>query len=156
MKHTKNIAAALLALLAASSVMTACGGSGDTGAGVVTDAVTGGADSTVETSADTAELTDLQIRQSIPDNLPEVDYGGREFRIACSEEYNFHNEFWVEEQNGDQCNDAVYQRNEKIESRFNTKISIVSQGATDREATPKFLNKIAMAGDDAAELCDLI
>ena len=153
MKHTKNIAAALLAVLAASSVMTACGGSGDTGAGVVTDAVTGGADSTVETSADTAELTDLQIRQSIPDNLPEVDYGGREFRIACSEEYNFHNEFWVEEQNGDQCNDAVYQRNEKIESRFNTKISIVSQGATDREATPKFLNKIAMAGDDAAELC---
>ena len=151
MKHTKNIAAALLALLAASSVMTACGGSGDTGAGVVTDAVTGGADSTVETSADTAELTDLQIRQSIPDNLPEVDYGGREFRIACSEEYNFHNEFWVEEQNGDQCNDAVYQRNEKIESRFNTKISIVSQGATDREATPKFLNKIAMAGDDAAD-----
>ena len=49
MKHTKNIAAALLALLAASSVMTACGGSGATGAGVVTDAVTGGADSTVET-----------------------------------------------------------------------------------------------------------
>lgn len=150
MKHTKNLAAGLLAFLTVASVMTSCA-QDPAGTEQTTNAVTN-ADTAAET-VDTAELTDLQLRQRIPDNLPENDFGGREFRIACSEEYNFHNEFWVEEQNGDQCNDAVYQRNEKIESRFNTKITILPQGSTDREATPKFLNTIVMAGDDAAELC---
>ncbi len=151
MKRTKQIAAALLALLSTASVLAACG-SEPAVSDTATDAVTGGTDAATE-SVETESLTDLQIRQRIPDNLPEMDFGGKEFRIACSEEYNFHNEFWVEEQNGDQCNDAVYQRNEKVESRFNTKITIVPQGSTDREATPKFLNTIVLAGDDAAELC---
>ena len=86
-----------------------------------------------------------------------TDFGGYEFRVMDRSDEADPNwvtiDVWSEGETGDTINDAVYQRNEKIESRFNTKISIVSQGATDREATPKFLNKIAMAGDDAAELC---
>ena len=151
MRPAKNIALALLALLTAASAMTAC----------ASDPGTNGIDTKdAQTDADTAaetinyeDLTDLQKRQLMSDNLPEQDWGGKEFRIACSEEYDFHREFLVDGQNGDQCNDAVYSRNEKIESRFNVKIDILPQGAVDREATPKFLNTIVMAGDDAAELC---
>ena len=94
----------------------------------------------------------MQKRQMMADNLPEKDWAGEEFRIICSEEYGFNEEFWVEEQNGDQCNDAVYERNEKIESRFNTKISILPQG-TNRSDTVDFFKTIVLAGDDAAELC---
>ncbi len=140
----------LLALLAAGAVLSACGAdTGDTG--VVTTVA--GNENGIETEAvvDTAELTELQKRQRISDNLPEKDWGGKEFRIITGEEFDFADELWVEEQNGDQCNDAVYNRNEKIESRFNVKISLLPQGV-ERTAPPAFLKTIVLAGDDAAEL----
>ena len=154
MKNAKNIAAGILAFLAAASVLTACG-SDTVDAGAVTNQAQNETENAEETVA-YEDLTDLQKRQLLPDNLPEADFGGKEFRIAASEEYDFHREFFVEEQNGDQCNDAVYNRNAKIESRFNTKITLVSQGATDRWAPPNFLNTIVMAGDDAAEVVALV
>ena len=148
MKHIRA-AAWLLTALTAASVITACG-TDTPDAGAVTENAAN--DTAVTESADTEPLTDLQIRQRTPDNLPEKDWGGKDFRIICSEEFGFNEEFWVEEQNGDQCNDAVYSRNEKIESRFNVKVGILPQGTT-RDDTPKFFNKIVMAGEDAAEIC---
>jgi len=147
---TTRIAAWLLSVLTVASVMTACGGASSDN-GTVTENAQKGNDAVTE-SVDTAELTDLQKRQMTPDNLPEKDWGGKDFRIICSEEYDFNEEFWVEEQNGDQCNDAVYARNEKIESRFNVNISILPQG-TNRDDVAKFFNTMVMAGDDSAELC---
>ncbi len=152
MKHAKNLALTLLAFLTAASAMTACGSESD--AGPVSDAA--GTDAVTETQAETEPLTEQQLRRNIPDNLPEQDFGGKEFRIVCSEEYDFHREFLVDGQTGEQCNDAIYSRNEKIESRFNVKIGIVPQGAVDREAPPRFLNTIVMSGDDAAEIVALV
>lgn len=154
MKNTKKIAAGILALLTVASVFTACGSDPVT-EGTASTPVQTEADNTADTTAQD-ELTDLEKRQMIPDNLPEKDFGGKEFRIAASEEYDFHREFFVEEQNGDQCNDAVYLRNAKIESRFNTKITLNSQGATDRWAPPNFITKTVMSGDDAAEIVALV
>ena len=143
------ISAWILSALVLSSALASCSDAAAEGA--VTDADQNQTDAATE-SVDTAELTDLQKRQMTPDNLPEKDWGGKDFRIICSEEYGFNEEFWVEEQNGDQCNDAVYSRNEKIESRFNVKVSILPQGTT-RDETPKFFNTMVLAGDDSAELC---
>ncbi len=142
-------AAFLLSILASTAILCACGG--DTGDnGTVTTAADDQANAT-ETVVDTVELTDLEKRQRISDNLPEKDWGGKEFRIITGEEFDFADELWVEEQNGDQCNDAVYNRNEKIESRFNVKISLLPQG-TDRNAPTAFLRTMVLGGDDAAEL----
>ena len=149
MKSTR-IAAWLLSALTVASVMTACGGD-SADAGTVTENAQNGTDAVTE-AVETKELTELEKRQQTPDNLPEKDWGGKDFRIICSEEFDVDEEFWVEEQNGDQCNDAVYARNEKIESRFNVKLSILPQG-TVRDDTPKFFNTMVMAGDDAAEIC---
>ncbi len=155
MKRTK-IAACLISVLAAASVVTACG----------SDSVGEGADiqgdSTSDTAAasvDTAELTELEKRLLIPDHLPEKDWEGREFRILMSDLFNSQNEIWVEEQNGEQCNDAVYTRNEKIESRFNVKIALdLITNADDHSVTKQF-NKLVLAGDDAFEIagyCDYL
>ncbi len=147
---TTRIAACLLSVLTVSSVMMACGS--DTADSTLTTGNVQQENDAVTEAVDTAELTELQKRQMLPDNLPEKDWGGKDFRIICSEEFDVDEEFWVEEQNGDQCNDAVYARNEKIESRFNVKISVLPQG-TVRDDAPKFFNTMVMAGDDAAELC---
>lgn len=148
MKH-EHKTAWLLSFLAATAILSACGSdTGDNGT-VTTGAQNDAPES--ETVVDTAELTELQMRQRISDDLPEKDWGGKEFRIITGEEFDFADELWVEEQNGDQCNDAVYNRNEKIESRFNVKISLLPQG-TDRSAPTAFLKTIVLGGDDAAEL----
>ncbi len=149
MKSTR-IAAWLLSVLTVASVMTACGGDA-ADSGIVTEKAQQGNDAVTEV-VETKELTDLEKRQMTPDNLPEKDWGGKEFRIICSEEFDFDEEFWVEEQNGDQCNDAVYARNEKIESRFNVDVSILPQG-TNRDDVPQFFINMVMAGDDSAEIC---
>ena len=146
---SNRIFAWILSVLTVASVMTACGGASDNG--TVTENAQKESEAVTD-AVETKELTELEKRQRIPDNLPEKDWGGKDFRIICSEEFDVSEEFWVEEQNGDQCNDAVYARNEKIESRFNVNISILPQG-TVRDDTPKFFNTMVLAGDDAAELC---
>ncbi|MBP3919860.1 MAG: hypothetical protein J6I50_11915 [Clostridia bacterium] len=148
MNHSKRTAAWLLSILSIASVLASCGG--DTAKDeVVTDNV----QKNIETTAadETAELTELEMRQRISDNLPDKDWGGKEFRIVTSEEFDVDKHLWVEEQNGDQCNDAVYKRNEKIESRFNTKIVILPQG-TNRDMPTEVFKKAVIAGDDSAEL----
>ncbi|MGM9626030.1 MAG: hypothetical protein ACI3XM_10040 [Eubacteriales bacterium] len=151
MKRTifRHTAAYLLSVLTIAAVFSACGDQASDDSSVETAAKN---NTESESVIDTAELTDLQKRQMISDNLPEKDWGSKEFRIICSEEYDFNEEFWVEEQNGDPCNDAVYSRNEKIESRFNVKIKTLPQG-TNRTDTPNFFKTMVLGGDDAAELC---
>ena len=148
---SKHITARLLSLLCMTVLMTSCGET-ETDTSIDTQSHTV---PTTETEALDAEMTDLEKRQSIPDNLPEWDWDGKEFRIICTEEYGVNEEFWTEEQNGDQCNDAIYARNEKIESRFNVKVGILPQGMIHSE-TPAFFNRMVLAGDDAAELCSYV
>lgn len=78
------------------------------------------------------ELSDYERRQLIPDNLPAVKYDGAEFRVmtlGTANGFDYTTEIWVEELNGDACNDAVYNRNVKIEDRFEVKISVTEDGS---------------------------
>ena len=68
--------------------------------------VTNAPETTAETAVETEALDALELRMLEDDGLGEVDFGGKEFRIAASEEYDFHREFFVEEQNGDQCDNG--------------------------------------------------
>ncbi|MBE6723603.1 MAG: hypothetical protein E7576_00180 [Ruminococcaceae bacterium] len=68
-------------------------------------------------------------RSLIPDNLPERDEGGADFRIGFLDfgGPGMYTQDWVaEELTGDVLNDAVFNRNAAVEERFNIKISMVS------------------------------
>ena len=104
------------------------------------------ADTAAEVSED-AEETEIS-RANIPDNLPEITFDGQEFRAAqqISNKY----EFYSEELNGEGANDAVYNRNLKIEDRFDVKIQSVdyeSLGAINSDVA-----KLVTSGTDAYEV----
>ncbi len=68
-----------------ASVFTACG-SDSVGEGSVTQGESI-SDADAE-SVDTVELTELEKRQRISDNLPEKDWEGKEFRILLSDRFD--------------------------------------------------------------------
>lgn len=73
------------------------------------------------------ELSPLEQRARIPDNLPESNFDGRDFTV-CTEERKFY-EIFSEDLNGEATNDSVYQRNVRIEDRFNVKIKAIDNSA---------------------------
>jgi len=110
----------MLALLMLASASTAC--SDATNEETNTPAETAPVS---DTAADTENLSDYDKRQLIPDELPDVKYGGQSFRVMTYDNSSYGNggyEIVSEELNGDACNDAVYNRNLDIESRFEVKI----------------------------------
>ncbi len=91
---------------------------------------------------------DKTDRASVPDNLPELDFGGRDFRAAQQTTRTY--EFYAEELTGEGTNDAVYNRNLKIEDRF--KVKIVS---VDYDSLSSITNDVATlvkSGTDAYEV----
>ena len=62
-----------------------------------------------------APLTELERRASVKDTLPERDYGGTEFRISTKQGFLY--EIDTDELTGDLLNDALYDRNLRIEDR---------------------------------------
>ena len=75
---------------------------------------------------------------SVSDDLPTVDYGGAEFTIMDRTKYVY--EFTAEEENGDILNDAVHERNRKVEDRFNVKIGTYTMDCNwrNREAVQQY------------------
>ena len=95
----------------------------------------------VETEAEPAEtMPPLEIR----------DFGGRDFRISVSRRYV--DEMWVESENGDVCNDAVFRRNQKIEEAYNVNIVAIPAPNDSSNAQVNEINKVLTAGDDVFDL----
>ena len=84
-------------------------------------------------------------------DLPEQNYGGSEFRIISrSETANLH--WWnidisADEENGDPINDAVYQRNKKVEEKYNITIKNIPENDVGSKAS-----KSIKAGSDDYDL----
>lgn len=116
------------ALLAASS----CGSTADTPAA-----------DTQRPDGTTAAVTEAV--DALPDNLPERDFDGYEFRIyvrSCCESHK--NGIWQVEETGDAVDDSVYERNKNVEDRFNCVIS-EPELADGEDIT--FLQNSLLAGD---------
>lgn len=134
----KSAISLLLALLMA---LSACGD--------VSDAVD---DDTGTTSANTDTVSAETDRSEISDNLPDIDFEGTEFNILCRTEWAY--EFDVEEQTGDLVSDAIFERNSKVEERFNVDLVYSevdgSWGAQNTFLTT--LNNSILAGDGAYDM----
>ena len=122
----KRLFSLLLCALMLAPTMLSCSNNAADGSKETTQTQTAAADPSAD-AADDAELTDYELRQLIPDNLPDVTFDGAVFRVlTTSDGYNGkvikRDEIVVDELTGDACNDAVYNRNVSIEDRFDVKI----------------------------------
>lgn len=126
----------LLVLLTVGSALAGCGAADE----VQTE-------TTAKTETEISEATETEIS----DDLPDMDYGGADYRIytrnCCN---NGHiDAIYMPEQTGDVVSDAVYDRNLTVEERFNIHITEPITGS-DGEATD--LNNSVQAGDDMCEV----
>ena len=127
-----------LALLLAASSFAACGEAGT--AETENAAAETGA---VETETETDEL---QARQAIPDDLPDMDFDGYEFQILTYSPTAYE----VEELTGAIVNDAKYDRQVYMSEVYNTAIkAAASAGIAELDAE---LRASVTAGDDAYDI----
>ena len=119
----KRILSVLMAILMlSSSVLLAACSDSNVNKDEETEVAGGNTPSTDSAEpVNTEELSELEQRQLIPDDLPEADYNGDEFRVVTNDADQYEQEIWVEESNGEACNDAVFNRNARISDRFNVK-----------------------------------
>lgn len=134
----------ITALLLASLLLASCASAGETAA------ETTGASTDAETAVNTAELTEMEKRALMEDDLPEKDFGGADFRISTKRGTMY--EIDEEEETGDIIEDALYARNRRIEERFNIKIVPVITEAGDGNTHVNEVRQSIMAADDAFDL----
>lgn len=101
------------------------------------------------TSDDTAELDSLEARKLVSDDVPELNFGGKDFRIFYQKRYTTDAVPEINEETGDIINDAIFRRNRTIEERFNVKI-VGTYGEEDAMVT-QLINSVS-AGDDEYDL----
>ena len=86
-----------------------------------------------------------------PIDLPEKDFGGREFRVITvnvTDENRMYDKFSTEEQTGEPVNDALYTRRLNLEEKFN-----ISMKSTPSASAPSDVaKKSILAGDDSYDL----
>jgi hypothetical protein len=104
-------------------------------------------DLTEETTVSTEKGDALDARKNISDNLPQKDYGGRDFTILTDDYQK--KDIWVESENGEVVNDAVFRRNQTVSERFNININEIDYGY---QATTSFIQKVVLAGDNEYQL----
>jgi hypothetical protein len=141
--HLKlRITAFVILLSIIASALLSCSDSADSGQ-INDTADTASADQTPETPD--ANLTPYELRQLISDDLPEADFGGDPFRVATMADKEY--EIREEEITGKNTSDAVFNRNAKINERFNTVIESVILAAPYADVKTHVL-----AGDNAYEI----
>ena len=104
-----------------------------------------------ETSGDSSEevSTEADAPKDILDTFPTVDFGGRAFNIVSSPvDKADYNELSPESVNGEVINDSVYERNIKVQNKYNVEIKWLESG---RDETANFIRNSVQAGDDSFE-----
>lgn len=105
----------------------------------------------VESSGTESDVSDDEDaendRTAISDDLPDISFDGKSFRamVAPNKEY----QFFVEESTGDNTNDAIFDRNARIESRFDVKIETVLE-----DYPYSIIDQYVTSGINVAEVID--
>ncbi|MBE6611381.1 MAG: hypothetical protein E7632_02710 [Ruminococcaceae bacterium] len=129
----KKKAISMILLMAMLVSLAACGG----------DA--GGADTTAaDTSADTTAVETAYV-----DTLEKRDLGGEEF-VIYGQSYTSRQNFYLEEKDGDVCNDAIFKRDLAVEERLN--VDLVFIGEQDRADVTSKMQASVLAGSEEYHL----
>ncbi len=100
-------------------------------------------------STDPPESTTAAPEETeIPDDLPDIDYGGEAFTMFVRDDDSFIADMYAEASNGDIMNDAVYDRNQKVSERFGVNFEIVRSA----NVYANDAKNAIMAGDDAYDI----
>ena len=140
----KYTAAGLLLCLLLAGLASCGGDSADTPTANTDNAVTAAV-----TEAETAPMDSLEARKLVSDDVPALDFGGKDFRIFYQKRYTTDAIAPDGKESGDVINDAVYRRNVAIEERFNAKI--VGIEGEENPMVESLMQSVA-AGDDAYDL----
>lgn len=120
MKKHRNSLSLLLALsILLSAGMISCS-DGTENSDPVSDTPAISSDNTTAEETEPEDLTPAEQRALIPDELPDQTFNGRSYIIAVEQDKEY--EILSEELTGEATNDAVYDRNIRIEDRFDVKI----------------------------------
>jgi hypothetical protein len=117
----KRILALILAGIILCSSAACSGGTENAAEDTETTADTVAADAQAETETEEPDnMTPTEARQLISDELPEKSFDGSTFTVAVESSKTF--EIVSEELTGEATSDSVYDRNIRIEDRFDVKI----------------------------------
>lgn len=134
---------ALLLLCAILLSTVACSGTEKENAQPPTDTH----DTTANT--DTANPQTMETEPAVSDDLPNMNFDGKVYRISTVEGYT--DEFFTDELTGEVENDAVFNRNARLAERFNVSIEAIPMTG-DCNSIYSTLVQYATAGDD---FCDV-
>ncbi len=137
MQSHRNILCHTLIFTLLSGILTACGNAANTD---ITQ---------TESAAAEPDETTAGVINWESSGLERVDYGGIDFTIFANKDSydNTWHKLDVAELNGDSLNDAIFNRNRKIEELYNINISVIESSSFANDAK----NSIA-AGDNAYSL----
>lgn len=135
-----------LSALLVCALLCACSDGGSTN----TDTKTADSTGVPAVTTEPAEMEPAYPADDLPDDL---DFGGATAHIF-GWEGSGNAEFYVEEENGDIVNDAIYLRNRTVEERLNLTLTYtLAAGAyNDRAAWVKQVTQSTMAGDGANDI----
>jgi hypothetical protein len=141
---------AICMILAALTVLGVLASSGCANSTAYTDT-----DKPVVTTDDTkaAEVTSVEENETEAetDALPQVSYGGEEFRVLSQTDGNRHYDIYAEEADeSDAVHDAVFNRNLAVQDRFC--VSIVVEYDT-FSAVNAAIDRMVNSGTDEFDLC---
>ncbi len=150
MRMKKSIAF-LLVLGILSGTLASCGGE-TTPSGAETEKNPGKQTTVTETAAPAEETEPAETkfdRTTVEDGLPDVTFNGRDFRFLVNEGEYF--QLISEDTDGVGLDAVIYQRNQRVEDRFDVKITAQYQLGTEAQ---DIINLYAGSGEHVAEVCD--
>ena len=87
-------------------------------------------------------------RLNVSDGLPDITYNGKDFRFLIDEKYAY--QIYSEDESGVGLDAVIYDRNQRIEDRFDVKISYMdSLGRESQDVMTSY----AQVGEHVAEVC---
>lgn len=142
MNTKKNISCLLVAAILAG-MFTSCQNSGNTSSSSTSGS---GNTNVAEAESETVETTEEEARKAIPDDLPERDFEGYEYRILTYQPEDYE----IEELTGDVVEDAIFDRNLRVNERFNVDVTAVKSASID--SLDKELKDSVVAGDNSYDI----
>ncbi len=111
-------------------------------------------DTTADTTSDTVAVTEADTKYD--PGLPAMDFGGAVFTFAMDGSEGDYNDLTADATDGDRLNDAIYYRNEAIESDYNIDIQVMwcgeSGGAITGSEMFKTISQMIMSGDTTIDV----